>query len=635
MEPVLSDKITSLAAIFSRLEEVVVSLPTMVEQFPHPSSIPNLKLLSIPSHCTDWQWLEHVQGLTELDVSIGGTETEANSGSLWVCANIGKLKSTVDAKTVCTLGKVLSHLPLTLRNIEASITGSDSRLTVEGNKAVLTNVSDTDTTEVVTALANILFSIPIKPPNREVSIGGSGTLGYPGCLNMSGDRAVLTSLADAKTVKVLRTLINNVPTKLTELNVLITGRGSNHGRLSVNDEKAQLTSTEDTETVGALADILYHLPMDPSVFDIMITGYGLLPGHLDINGDQATLTTLADIKMAEALAILLGSVRTNVTNLDAIIMGCPTDKGHLVVNADNAELTIVADDEAVEVMVIVLSHLPLRLSTLDASITGNVKLPNQGRVMVNADKAELTSLANSEQVAALTKILFRLPIIFSKLDASITGSGQNTGPGRFIFETDEAELTSAADTETVAALAIILSHLPESLSKLDVSITGSGPNPGRLVVETDKAKFTSVTDTETVTALSIILSHLPVSLSKLDVSITGSGPTPGCIEVNADKAELTSAADSETITALANVLSHLVLNLSKLDVLISGKGRNQGFLCISDNEAELTKIKEEEISLAVAKVVGNLPENLRKKVRCILPYFGKRKQVTYHPNLSY
>ena len=105
-----------------RLEEVVISHPTEIEQLPHLTSISRLKLLNIPSNCPDWQWLENVQGLTELEVSITGANVQSKqrrSGRFIVNIHGTKaeLSNIDEEETSLAMAKVAISLPENLRTV--------------------------------------------------------------------------------------------------------------------------------------------------------------------------------------------------------------------------------------------------------------------------------------------------------------------------------------------------------------------------------------------------------------------------------------------------------------------------------------------------------------------------------------
>ena len=497
MESVLSAKIASAVAGFSHLKQVIVSYPTTVQRFPHLSSIHCLQLLSIPPDCDDWQWLQDVKSLTELHVIVRGTK--GDSGSILIRTNIAEVKSPADTKTVSMLGNILSHLPFTLMKMDASITESKTRLSVEGHQAALTHVSDT---EIIAALAKILFSIRREPPKLAVSISDHGGRNY-GCLNISGEKADLHCSAKNRTI-VLGALLKNIPPFITRLDVLVTGEGSNRG-------------------------------------------------HFIVNGEKAVLSSLADTKITGALTTLLSNVHAKITELGAIITGKETNVGNLIANADKAELTSVADHETVASLAIILSNLPMRLSKLDATISGSGS--TLGHLTVDANKAELRSVPDTKSVKALAIILSHLPITLSKLDASISGSGST--PGHLTVDANKAELRSVPDTKSVKALAIILSHLPITLSKLDASILGNGSTPSHLIVNANKAELACVADTETVAALANIVSHLPMDISELDASITSGGENVRCFTVNGDEAKLTKISEEKGSQLIVKVVGSL------------------------------------------------------------------------------
>ena len=136
----LTDAINSLP----RLETVTISDPTALHSFPHPSSLCSLKLLNIPPDCDDWQWLQNVQNLTDLDVSLAGYQ--AGSRSLQLRLDVAELKSVAEIQTVSVLITVLSHLPMRLKKLNISIAGTNGTnllsLNVDGDVAKLTNASE-------------------------------------------------------------------------------------------------------------------------------------------------------------------------------------------------------------------------------------------------------------------------------------------------------------------------------------------------------------------------------------------------------------------------------------------------------------------------------------------------------------
>ena len=122
MESVLSTKITSAVDAFSHLKQVIIYSPTTVRQFPHIKSIPCLKLLSIPSDCDDWQWLEHVQCLSELHATVRGTQgyasitsDEENVHCFTVNGAEAKLTKINEEQTSLSIAKVIGSLPEGMR----------------------------------------------------------------------------------------------------------------------------------------------------------------------------------------------------------------------------------------------------------------------------------------------------------------------------------------------------------------------------------------------------------------------------------------------------------------------------------------------------------------------------------------
>ena len=139
----LPERLTDAFNALPQLETVTISDPTALHSFPHPSSLRSLKLLNIPPDCDDWQWLENVQNLSDLDVSLAGTQ--GGLRSLQVRLDVAELKSVADIQTVSGLIKVLFHLPMRLKKLNVSIAGSGSNLlclTVDGDKAKLINASE-------------------------------------------------------------------------------------------------------------------------------------------------------------------------------------------------------------------------------------------------------------------------------------------------------------------------------------------------------------------------------------------------------------------------------------------------------------------------------------------------------------
>ena len=58
------------------LEEVVITKPTVVNLFPHLTSIRRLKLADLPRDCEDWDWLENIVHLEDIEVSTCGSERQ-------------------------------------------------------------------------------------------------------------------------------------------------------------------------------------------------------------------------------------------------------------------------------------------------------------------------------------------------------------------------------------------------------------------------------------------------------------------------------------------------------------------------------------------------------------------------------
>ena len=116
MVSALSKQITSDA--FSNVKQLVVNQPVTVDIFPHLTSLQYLRLADIPSDCDDWQWIQQLQGLTELVVSIRGmkapNDNDSNLGRLTVNGHKAELND-VSEETSLTMAKVVGGLPEQLR----------------------------------------------------------------------------------------------------------------------------------------------------------------------------------------------------------------------------------------------------------------------------------------------------------------------------------------------------------------------------------------------------------------------------------------------------------------------------------------------------------------------------------------
>ena len=153
----LPGRLTDAFNSLQRLETVTISDPTALHSFPHPSSLRSLKLLDIPPDCDDWQWLENVQNLSDLDVSLAGTQS--GSRSLQVRLDVSELKSVAEIQTVSVLIKVLSHLPMRLNKLNVSIAGNGTNLlclTVDGNNAKLINASEEEVSLLIVSVVGRL-----------------------------------------------------------------------------------------------------------------------------------------------------------------------------------------------------------------------------------------------------------------------------------------------------------------------------------------------------------------------------------------------------------------------------------------------------------------------------------------------
>ena len=152
---ILPRRLTDAFNSLPRLETVTILDPTALHSFPHPRSLRTLKLRNIPPDCDDWQWLENVHNLTNLDVSLAGNQ--AGSGSLQVRLDVAELKSVAEIQTVSVLITVLSHLPMRLKKLNISIAGTNGTnllfLNVDGDVAKLTNASEE---EVSLAIVNVV-----------------------------------------------------------------------------------------------------------------------------------------------------------------------------------------------------------------------------------------------------------------------------------------------------------------------------------------------------------------------------------------------------------------------------------------------------------------------------------------------
>ena len=73
----------------------------------------------------------------------------------------------------------------------------------------------------------------------------------------------------------------------------------------------------------------------------------------------------------------------------------------------------------------------------------------------------------------------------------------------------KANRYSGASSRTASTLTKVMSHLPNTLIKLVVSVTRSGTSSGILTLDGDQAGLTNVNDDETSFAIAVVLGGLP------------------------------------------------------------------------------------------------------------------------------
>ena len=137
----MSTNIRGTLESFTNVEQITISDPTKVEQFPQLASIGCLKLENIPPKSDDWLWLKSVQGLVEIYISVSGKGKDQST--LEVRESRVKLRCAPDPDTVSTLAKALSNLPMNVSYLDLSVHAGGTetpQLCVDCSKVEIINV---------------------------------------------------------------------------------------------------------------------------------------------------------------------------------------------------------------------------------------------------------------------------------------------------------------------------------------------------------------------------------------------------------------------------------------------------------------------------------------------------------------
>ena len=110
---VLADKLETCFQTFPHLEHLNIDKPTAVEQFPHCTTIKQIKLRSIPPNCRDWEWLTTLQSLEDIYVSVKGSTRD--SGRLHVHDENAEWIDVIEDEALTNLMKIFYNLPQNLK----------------------------------------------------------------------------------------------------------------------------------------------------------------------------------------------------------------------------------------------------------------------------------------------------------------------------------------------------------------------------------------------------------------------------------------------------------------------------------------------------------------------------------------
>ena len=97
----------------SNIVQMIVTEPTRIERFPHPTAVRRLKFNNIPNSCDDWEWFDALQTLEDVDVSVKGSQGDA--GRLYVKGNTAKWTNINGDDVVPTLVRAFENLPRNIR----------------------------------------------------------------------------------------------------------------------------------------------------------------------------------------------------------------------------------------------------------------------------------------------------------------------------------------------------------------------------------------------------------------------------------------------------------------------------------------------------------------------------------------
>ena len=104
------------------LKEVTITNPTDATKLPHVTSVRRLKISGLPSYCNDWQWLNEIQDLQELELETGETNEETGKKLPFKKPNslvVSGEKTDISISEISTsdlLCNVLKCLPLKISN---------------------------------------------------------------------------------------------------------------------------------------------------------------------------------------------------------------------------------------------------------------------------------------------------------------------------------------------------------------------------------------------------------------------------------------------------------------------------------------------------------------------------------------
>ena len=108
------EKLDEIFKSCPKIAHMVITEPTAVQRFPHPTTIRKLTLESIPPHRDDWDWLKTLTDLTEVDVSVReGKDGTAHLSIHEAKANLIKVTKKEAAETLILVLNSLNGTLLT------------------------------------------------------------------------------------------------------------------------------------------------------------------------------------------------------------------------------------------------------------------------------------------------------------------------------------------------------------------------------------------------------------------------------------------------------------------------------------------------------------------------------------------